>query len=95
MAVLVGRCRVEILVCDSRSLKDRRRVLHSLMDQLRQRFNVSVAQLDRGAHWGRAVLGIAVVANERRFLDRVLAQVVNAIEHDARLSLLSAETEID
>ncbi len=93
--MLVGRCRVEILVHDSRSLKDRRRVLDSVMEQLRHKFNICVAQVDRAERWNHAVLGIAVVANERRFLDSVLTRTVNALEADPRLSVLGAEVEID
>ncbi len=93
--MLVGRCQAEILVPQSRSLKERRRVLDSVIEQLRQKFNVSVAQLDHGEHWNHAVLGVATVGNERRFLDSVLTRVVNALESDPRLSVIRAEVEID
>jgi len=95
MAVLVGRCRAEILVVESRSLKERRRVVDSLVEQLRQRFNVSVGQVDCGEQWNRVVLGIAAVGNERRFLDSVLTRVVNTLEEDRRISVLGVEVEID
>jgi len=93
--MLVGRCQAEILVLESRSLKERRRVLDSLIEHLRRKFNISVAQLDLDDKWNHAVLGVAVVGNERRFLDSVLARVVNALESDPRLSVIRAEVEID
>jgi uncharacterized protein YlxP (DUF503 family) len=76
-------------------LKERRRILDSVIERLRQKFNISVAQLDRGDQWNHTVLGVAAVGNERRFLDSVLTRVLNALESDPRLSVVRAEVEID
>lgn len=55
------------------SLKDKRRIVKSLKDRLRQRFNVSVAETDSHELWQRAELSCCVVATDRRRAQEVLA----------------------
>ena len=57
--MIVGVCTVELFIGDSRSLKDKRQVLHSLKDRLRGKFNLSVAEVDGHDLWQKAVLGMA------------------------------------
>ena len=78
----------------SNSLKAKRYILQGLKTRLRNNFNVSVAEVDHHDLWQRATLGIAVVANEGRFADRVLSQVINFIERDGQVRLIDYWTEI-
>jgi len=86
---------MELQLLESRSLKDKRRVVKSLIEQLRQKFNVSVAEVDRQESWSRCSLGVCQVANERRFLDQALARVVQFVEQDGRVTLLDYGVEIE
>jgi len=56
------------------SLKDKRHILRSVKDRLRQRFNVSVAETDHNDLWQRAELTVCVVSNERVHAEDVLRQ---------------------
>ena len=64
MGIIVGLCTVELFIPESQSLKDKRQVLLSLKDRLRDKFNLSVAEVDGQDLWQKAVLGLACVANE-------------------------------
>ena len=66
MGIIVGLCTVELFIPESQSLKDKRQVLLSLKDRLREKFNLSVAEVDGQDLWQKAVLGLACVANEGR-----------------------------
>lgn len=46
MGIIVGLCTVELFIPESQSLKDKRQVLLSLKDRLREKFNLSVAEVD-------------------------------------------------
>jgi len=70
--MIVGVCTIELFISDSQSLKDKRQVLHSLKDRLREKFNLSVAEVDGQDLWQKAVLGMACVANEGAHVNRVL-----------------------
>ncbi|HEX7092839.1 MAG TPA: DUF503 domain-containing protein, partial [Nitrospiraceae bacterium] len=46
MGIIVGLCTVELFIPGSQSLKDKRQVLLSLKDRLREKFNLSIAEVD-------------------------------------------------
>ncbi|MDO8357540.1 MAG: DUF503 domain-containing protein [Nitrospirota bacterium] len=64
MGIIVGLCTVELFIPGSQSLKDKRQVLLSLKDRLREKFNLSVAEVDGQDLWQKAVLGLACVAKK-------------------------------
>ncbi|HVA62635.1 MAG TPA: DUF503 domain-containing protein [Terriglobales bacterium] len=78
----VGVLQLEIFLPESASLKDRRQAVRSVKDRLRQRFNVSVAELDPERDlWQRATLGIAAIAADANYLQGLLAQAGEAAVH--------------
>jgi hypothetical protein len=77
--MIVRSMRVRIVIRGARSLKDKRRILKSLKDRIRNKFNVSVAEVDAQDRHQLGVLGVAVVSNERRFTEEVFSQVVNLV----------------
>lgn len=84
---------VELEITDGRTLKDKRQVIRGLLDRVRGRFNVSAAELGRNDSVRYATLAVAAVANERTFLDRVMAHVADLIESEPRVVVLSRELE--
>jgi len=74
-----------------RSLKEKRRVVESLKDRVRARFNVSVSEVDSQDLWQRSTLGIALVCSDRKQAqitnDRIIefirdAKKVEIIDYD-------------
>lgn len=78
--MVVGVCGISLLIHDSQSLKDKRQVIKSLQEKVRNRFNVSVAEVGSNDVWQRAELGVAAVGNDRAFINSVIDKVVNFIE---------------
>jgi uncharacterized protein len=74
----VARLMIEVRIPLARSLKDRRQVVRSLKDQLRQGFNVSVAELDEDATWQTASIGIAAISRSRDYLEGQMREVESA-----------------
>src|SRR3954453_7867333 len=77
--MIVGSLRVRLLIRESRSLKDKRQVVRSITDRLKDRFNVSVAEVEAQDHRQLAVLGVAVVSSEVAPARAVLEQIVAAL----------------
>jgi uncharacterized protein YlxP (DUF503 family) len=92
--LIVGTCRVSLHIPDSGSLKAKRLVLRRLKDRVRNKFNVSVAEVADFDLWQRATLGIAVVANQVRFANQVISNVVGLIESDRNISVIDIETDL-
>ena len=92
--MIVGVCTVELFIPDGQSLKSKRQVVKSLKDRLRNKFNVSVAEVGGQDLWQKAVLGIACVANETAYVNQVLDQVLNQIRSVPMVEIVQSRIEL-
>ncbi len=89
----LGSLRVVLHIPQSRSLKAKRQVLNQIKDKLRNKFNISLAEVDDNDLWQRATIGIAAVTNSHQHLDQILTQVENAIASNPNIVLVDVERE--
>jgi hypothetical protein len=82
---------IHLHIPQSRSLKAKRQIVGAIKDRLRNRFNISIAEVGGNDLWQKCILGVAVVANERRFLDSVLEQVENYIASRPEVIITDSE----
>jgi len=94
VSIVVGLCTIELFIADSHSLKDKRQVLLSLKDRLRQKFNLSVAEVDAQDLWQKAVLALACVANDGRHVNQVLDQALNLIKGQPVVEIVQSRIEL-
>jgi uncharacterized protein len=92
--MLIGTLRVRLLVREARTLKDKRQVVSSIKDRLRNGFNVSVAEVDGLDHRQLAVLGLAMVSNETQHLRKALSQIVEALRSHPVAELVDYEIDV-
>lgn len=71
----IGVLTIEIHVEESHSLKEKRHVVKSLKDRLRERFNVSVAEIDFQDSWQSSVVAAVTVSPDRVRAEQVLQAV--------------------
>jgi len=94
VSVIVGLCTVELFLADSQSLKDKRQVLLSMKDRLQHKFNLSVAEVDGQDLWQKAVLALACVANDGRYVNQVLDQALNLIRNNPAVEIVQSRVEL-
>jgi uncharacterized protein YlxP (DUF503 family) len=92
--MVVGILQLRLMIRDAQSLKDKRRIVKSLRDRIRNRFNVSASEVDSLDRRQQAVLGITLATNDRVFADQVLAKVVDLVRATPGAVLVDYETEI-
>ena len=92
--MIVGLYTIELFLPGSQSLKDKRQVLLSLKVRLREKFNLSVAEVDGQDLWQKAVLGLACVANEGRYVNQVLDQALNVIRAVPTVEVVQSRIEL-
>jgi len=92
--MVVGAARVELHVHGSQSLKAKRGVVRSITQRVRNRFNVSVAEVGGQDTWQIAVLGLAVAANEATTARRRLEQAIDFIAELHLAEILDQEVEV-
>ncbi len=72
---VIGVLTLDIVVETSHSLKEKRHVVKSLKDRLRERFNVAVAEIDGLDSWQHAVIAAVTVSSDKIFAEKVLSAV--------------------
>ncbi|MBM4083855.1 MAG: DUF503 domain-containing protein [Planctomycetes bacterium] len=90
----VGILQVKLAIRDAHSLKDKRQVIKSLKDRIRNQFNVSVAEVDAQDAHQSAVLGMAMAGSDRRYMDGALNQVVNFVRSCPLVELVDFSVEV-
>jgi len=90
----VGICTFHLRLFEGRSLKEKRRIVKSIKDRIRAKFNVSIAEIGELDKWQLATLGIACVSNDARFANSVLSNVVDFINGVHQVELVDYEIEI-
>jgi uncharacterized protein len=91
--MVVGVLRLTLHIEGAASLKDKRQVVRKVMDRLRSRFNVSVAEVGDNDIWQRARIGISAVANDHSFVNEVLDKCTRDAGNIAEI--LDREMEIE
>jgi len=91
--MIVGTLEIRLYIRESRSLKEKRRVVKSLRDQIRNKFNVSIAEVDMLDSHQHAILGIAAVGNEQQFVNSVLTQIVNFFSMNTKAQMVDTRME--
>lgn len=71
----IGILHIDLLIHGAQSLKDKRRVVKGLKEQLRSRFNCSVAETEFHDLWQRARITVCVVSNESRHANTQLNEI--------------------
>lgn len=92
--MLIGFCCLDIMVNDAACLKDKRKVLKSLISRLRNRFNVSIAEAGYQDRWQRAELSIVTVSSQASQVQNVLDKVIRFVENDRRVQVIDVKIEL-
>lgn len=77
--VLIG-LEITLLIYESDSLKDKRRVVKSIVEKMHRKYNVSVAEIAEMDVLNKAVIGFGVVSNNRKICHQVLQRIINDID---------------
>lgn len=76
------------------SLKEKRRIIKSLMARLQNKFNISIAEIDDHDRHRSATLGAAVVSNDTAYGNSVMSQVINQVQMNNDAILADYSTEV-
>jgi uncharacterized protein YlxP (DUF503 family) len=76
----LGYCSLKFFLHGNNSLKGKRKVLRSMKDRLKSKFNISVSEVGDQDVWQSLHLGIAAVSSDAHYLDGLLEQVVNFVD---------------
>jgi uncharacterized protein len=90
----VGVCKIDLRIPENETLKGKRMVIQSIISRVRDKFHVSIAEVENGDKWQIATIGVCVVSNDSRHTNEMISRIVEYIE-TTRLDaeVLGCETE--
>lgn len=90
----IGICYIELNLDGCSSLKEKRRILKSMIEKIRNKFNVSISEIDHNDLWQRATLGIACISQNGKFVNQQISEIVKWIENFRDVNLIDYTIEI-
>ncbi len=94
MAAALGVLQFSFLVRGSRSLKEKRRVVRSLKDRLRGRYNVSVAEVEDQNIVNKGTMAVAMAGSDRRHVESALMKILDQLRVHPSAELVDHSLEI-
>jgi hypothetical protein len=76
------------------SLKDKRRVVLSLKDRIAHGHNVSIAEVGALDEHRRSILGLAMVSNDRAYVEGALSKLVDFVRTVPQVDLIDYQIEL-
>jgi uncharacterized protein YlxP (DUF503 family) len=92
--MVIGVLQLELSIGDAMSLKDKRRVVKSLKDRIANTHNVSVAEVGALQQHRVAVLGLAMVSNDNRYVEGALSKIVDFVRSVGTVDLVDYQIDI-
>ncbi len=86
--------RLTLFIPDNNSLKGKRKVVKSLVEKVRHRFEASVAEVEDNDLWQKATIGVALVGNDARLQTSRLDQITNFIENQHLAEIVDSHVEL-
>ena len=92
--MIIGACAFKLRISWASSLKEKRMVVKSLTDKMKNRFNISVAEIEELDNHKVAVIAFSMVTNEVAHANSVIDKVINYVENNTDAEIFDIQTEI-
>ncbi len=92
--MVVGTLRIEFHIHENQSLKGKRKIVKSMVDRVKHKFNASVAEIGSNDKWQIIELGISTVGNDRRHIDSSLSNILEYIDSLYLAEIVDVKTEV-
>ena len=91
--MIVGVMITQISMPGVTSLKGKRSIVKSVIGRLKSRYNISISEVDHQDNKTSAVIAMAIVSNEARFVDQQLDTILDFLRNDGRFFISQIERE--
>ena len=92
--MVVGTCRITVRMTGLTSLKGKRGIVKRIVERTKNRFNAAVAEVGLLNQKEEAQIGIAVIGNERPFINSMLDKIIDFIEEIGIAEIVRSDVEI-
>ena len=92
--MVVGILSIKVVMRSSRSLKDKRRIIKSLKDRIRNKFNVSVSEIEDQDNHKCSKIGVAMVGTDRQYVNSALSSLINFFRFFPQIELIDYDLDL-
>jgi uncharacterized protein YlxP (DUF503 family) len=92
--VVVGTLKISLHIHNQRSLKEKRKIVKSVISKVHHRFNASIGEIGSQDKWQMVELGISALANDRRFVNSTLDTILSYIDSLYLGEIIDSKIEI-
>ncbi|MEN8908395.1 MAG: DUF503 domain-containing protein [Clostridiales bacterium] len=92
--MVVGVLKIDLYINKVFSLKDKRHIIKSIIERIRAKYKISIAEIDQNDKWNNSVIGVSLVSNGKDVVERMIDLIINFIEKDGRTDIINIEREI-
>ncbi len=91
--MITGIMRIEMLSRDTHSLKEKRRIVLSVKEKLKNRFNISIIESGYQDSWKKIEISVAMVSNSRSYVQKVFSQIDEFIFDNYPVEIFNTDIE--
>ncbi|MCK5009236.1 MAG: DUF503 domain-containing protein [Deltaproteobacteria bacterium] len=92
--MVVGICCLDLRISENNSLKGKRRILKRIIERVKHKFNVSIAEVGNHDLWQSSKIGFCMVGNDKRFINSALDKIIYFIEEINIAEITKSDFEI-
>lgn len=92
--MVVGVCEIKLSIPDVLSLKEKRKIIKSITDRIKQKFNCSIAEVGDNDLLCTGLIGFSVVGNDSKFINSLINKILNSIEEFELAEIEDSKLEI-
>ena len=92
--MVVGLGIIVFRIHDCRSLKEKRRIVKSIIRRMQNHFNVSVAEVGAQDIYQKSEIGFSLVGSDRRVVNSKIDKIINMVEQLGLAEVVNSEMEI-
>ncbi len=92
--MIVAAACITLIIPENDSLKGKRKVVRSLIEKVRHKFEAAVAEVGDNDLWQKARIGVAVVGNDSQLLNTRLNQIMKYMENQHLAEIIDSQVEL-
>jgi uncharacterized protein len=91
--MIVAAARLTLIIPENDSLKGKRKVVKSLIEKARHKFDAAIAEVGDNDLWQKAKVGVALVGNDPQLLEARMQQITKFIENQYVVEIVDLQVE--
>ncbi len=92
--MVVGTGQIKFRLFDVRSLKQKRKIVKSMVRRIGNAFNISIAEVDLNDSHDWAQIGFSIVGNDAKIVNSKLDKVINMADELGLAMIADSQIEI-